>query len=87
MTEWVFLFEKRSCACCNVITEMSNMTLTELIEATRNVEMTPAQVAAQRQSFVYGNCKIENDNITREIVADADERLSKNEQSVNGEKT
>lgn len=65
---------------------MSNMTLTELIEATRNVEMTPAQAAEQRRSFAYGNCKIENDNITREMVAEADARLSKNEPSLQPEK-
>lgn len=50
-------------------------TLEELIEATRNVEMTPEQAAEQRRSFVYGNLKIENDDITREMVDEADERL------------
>lgn len=46
-----------------------------LIEAARNIEMTPQQAAEQRRSFAYGNCKIENDLITREMVDAADERL------------
>ena len=50
-------------------------TLEELIELTRHIKMTPEQQAAQRRSFVYGNCRIENDLITREMVAEADERL------------
>jgi hypothetical protein len=37
--------------------------------------MTPEQEAAQRRSFAYGNCKLENDRITREMIAEADKRL------------
>ncbi len=47
-------------------------TLSELIEWARGVKMTPDQAAEQRRSFVYGNCKIENDDITREMVEKAD---------------
>lgn len=37
--------------------------------AARRAElMTPAEREEQRRSFVYGNCKIENDFITRELV-------------------
>lgn len=37
--------------------------------AARRAElMTPAQREEQRRSFVYGNCKIDNDAITREMV-------------------
>jgi hypothetical protein len=50
-------------------------TLDELIEAARKVKMTPEQEAAQRRSFAYGNCKLENDRITREMIAEADKRL------------
>lgn len=50
-------------------------TLEELIEAARSIKMTPQQAAEQRRSFVYGNCKIENDLITREMVDEADERI------------
>jgi hypothetical protein len=49
--------------------------LDELIEAARKVKMTPEQEAAQRRSFAYGNCKLENDRITREMIAEADKRL------------
>lgn len=49
-------------------------TLEELIKC-RKSEMTPDQAAEQRRSFAYGNCKIENDIITREMVDEADARL------------
>ena len=49
--------------------------LQELVERARKIEMTPDQVTAQRQSFAYGNTHIENDRITREMVADLDARL------------
>jgi len=48
-------------------------TLDELIAWARTVTMTPEQLTAQRRSFAYGNCKIENDRITHQMVADADE--------------
>jgi hypothetical protein len=49
--------------------------LEELIERARKIEMTPSQVAAQRQSFAYGNTHIENARITREMVAEADRKI------------
>jgi hypothetical protein len=39
-----------------------------LIEAARHVTMTPADREAQRRSFAFGNCAIENPLITRELV-------------------
>jgi hypothetical protein len=49
--------------------------LDELVERARKIQMTPEQVAAQRQSFAYGNTHIENDRITREMVAEADRKI------------
>jgi hypothetical protein len=49
--------------------------LEKLVERAREIEMTPAQLREQRQSFVYGNTHIENDRITREMVAEADKKL------------
>jgi hypothetical protein len=43
-------------------------TLTALIERARTVRMTSAQKEEQRRSFAYGNTKIENERITREMV-------------------
>ena len=51
-------------------------TLAELIEWARGATMTPEQEAEQRRSFAYGNCKIENDRITREMIAEADKNLN-----------
>lgn len=49
--------------------------LKELIERARQIEMTPAQLGEQRRSFAYGNTHIENDRITREMVAALDKKL------------
>jgi hypothetical protein len=50
--------------------------LQELLEKTRQIEMTPEQAAEQRRSFAYGNTKIENERITRELIADLDRSRS-----------
>lgn len=51
--------------------------LLELVRRAREVEMTPSQLREQRQSFVYGNTHIENDRITREMVAEADRKIER----------
>jgi hypothetical protein len=47
----------------------------ELVSIARTIEMTPDQLREQRRSFVYGNTHIENERITREMVAEADKKL------------
>ncbi len=49
--------------------------LNELIERARKIEMSPAQLGEQRRSFAYGNTHIENERITREMIADLDAQL------------
>jgi hypothetical protein len=49
--------------------------LQELIERARKIEMTPDQLGVQRRSLAYGNTHIENERITREMVADLDAQL------------
>jgi len=49
--------------------------LEELITRARKITMTAAQLREQRQSFAYGNTHIENDRITREMVAEADKKI------------
>jgi hypothetical protein len=49
--------------------------LKELVERARKVTMTAEQVREQRQSFVYGNTNIENERITRELVASVDREI------------
>lgn len=49
--------------------------LQKLIDAARQLRVTPEDREAQRRSFAYGNTKIENDRITREMVAEQDELL------------
>jgi hypothetical protein len=48
-----------------------------LLEQAKKVQMTEAQQEEQRRSFAYGNTKIENDLITREMIDEAAERLAK----------
>lgn len=49
--------------------------LQELVDRTREIEMTPNQLREQRRSFAYGNTHIENERITREMVAEVEARL------------
>ena len=51
--------------------------LTALIDRARKVKMSGAQREEQRRSFVYGNTKIENERITREMVDEQAEILKR----------
>jgi hypothetical protein len=51
--------------------------LAVLIDKARSVRMSPADEEEQRRSFAYGNTKIENDLITREMVDEAAEELKR----------
>ena len=46
-----------------------------LIEAARSRPVSDDERQAQRRSFAYGNTKIENDRVTREMVDEQDELL------------
>jgi hypothetical protein len=48
-----------------------NNSLERLIESARNVRMTEPQKTEQRISFAFGTTKIENDDVTRDMVAQA----------------
>ena len=54
--------------------------LEALIEKAQKVQMTESQMREQRLSFVYGNTHIENERITREMVARADEKVAREEE-------
>ena len=49
--------------------------LQKLIDAARNREVSPEEREQQRRSFAYGNTKIENSLITREMIDEEPERL------------
>jgi len=49
--------------------------LKKLIEAARTRTISADELQAQRRSFAYGNTKIENDRVTREMVDAQDEIL------------
>ena len=59
--------------------------LDALIAKARKIKMTDGQLRQQRLSFVYGNTHIENERITREMVAQADEKVTSEEASKSGE--
>lgn len=50
--------------------------LEALLEKARAVPMTAAEREQQRRSFAYGNCKIENERITRKMVDEQAEELA-----------
>ena len=47
---------------------MNGHNLSRLIELAKGVHMNDEQRNEQRNSFVYGNTKIENRDVTRELV-------------------
>lgn len=53
--------------------------LQELIAKARTIKMDDNQMREQRLSFVYGNTHIENSRITREMVEEADKRVTEDE--------
>lgn len=55
---------------------ISDKELADLIEKARHSgPMTDDQIREQRQSFVFGNCSIENLLVTREMVIRVDEEM------------
>lgn len=42
--------------------------LQELLEAAKNIHVSPEQKEKQRRSFAFGNTNIENPRVTRETV-------------------
>jgi len=54
--------------------------LTELLAAAKQADLTSEEKEEQRRSFAYGNTKIENDRITRELVDQEAERLKSGEE-------
>ncbi len=54
---------------------MSNE-LKELLTAAKKADLTSDDKEAQRRSFAYGNTKIENDRITRDLVDQEADRLT-----------
>ena len=53
--------------------------LEDLLEAAKKVVPTAEEKEQQRRSFAYGNTKIENSRITREMVDRAADALGKPE--------
>lgn len=56
---------------------MMTEALEALIAKAQKLQMTDSQAKEQRLSFVYGNTHIENSRITRQMVSEADEKVSK----------
>lgn len=50
-----------------------------LLAKAKKIQMTELQLREQRLSFVYGNTHIENSLITREMVVEADEKVTREE--------
>ncbi len=62
--------------CCIIFRESTmNADLKKLVEKARATQMSSAEREEQRVSFVYGNTKFENPNMTRETVVRASQKL------------
>lgn len=57
--------------------------LQKLIDAARRLPISNEEREKQRRSFAYGNTKIENDRITREMIVEQDELLKAEAQRAN----
>ncbi|MBS0220067.1 MAG: hypothetical protein JSR91_04915 [Proteobacteria bacterium] len=53
----------------------SKTDLQYLLEKSRGVSMTAAELEEQRRSFAYGNTNIENERITRHVVDEQADKL------------
>jgi len=51
--------------------------LQKLIDAARERPMSNSEREDQRRSFAYGNAHIENERVTKEMIAEAAERIAK----------
>ena len=54
---------------------MTAIELQQLLDAAKNLEITPEQKEEQRRSFAFGNTNIENPRVTRETVDEEAEAL------------
>lgn len=68
---------------CQILRTAAERKMTGALEAliakAQKVQMDDRQLREQRLSFVYGNTHIENDRITREMVAEADDKVAAEE--------
>lgn len=51
--------------------------LEKLLARAQKASMTREELEEQRRSFAYGNTKIENDRITRQLIDQAAESIAK----------
>lgn len=56
---------------------MSATQLQKLLQAAKNLDVSPEQKEEQRRSFAFGNTNIENSRITRKTVDEEAEALKK----------
>jgi len=58
------------------------MELEEMLALARTWPMSVEELEAQRRSFAYGNIKIENEQITWEMVEQEAERLARGDSAL-----
>jgi len=51
--------------------------LNKLIEKSRLYRMEDSEKEAQRRSFAYGNAKIENERITKKMINEAADKITR----------
>lgn len=60
-----------------LVRQTKDQTLDELVANVRNYKMTAKEREAQRRDFTYGNLKLHNPEVTREMVDEAAEKIRK----------
>lgn len=60
---------------------MTNRDFSLLVQKAKRIKMTPEEREEQRRSFAYGNANIENSSVTRAVVNQAADELSRLERN------
>ena len=58
---------------------MKQMTFEELLAWAKEHPMTPEEAEEQRRDFAYGNVRLHNPNVTREMIDRAAKKLKEEE--------
>lgn len=56
---------------------MTRTELTILLEKAKRITMSTADREEQRRSFAYGNANIENEAVTKDVIAEVAERMKR----------
>ncbi len=56
---------------------MTKAEINVLLEKAKRITMSPAEREEQRRSFAYGNANIENEAVTRDVIEEVADQMSR----------